>query len=110
MKQGEIWYANLNPIKGREQVGHRPVLIVSANMLNSLLDIVIAMPLTTKIKNYKGNLVLQPNKQNGLSEKSEVLIFHIRSISKSRLTKKLGSINPEQLSALKSGLDDILRY
>ena len=35
MLQGEIWYANLNPIKGSEQAGHRPVLIISGNMLNN---------------------------------------------------------------------------
>lgn len=110
VKQGEIWYAHLSPIKGSEQAGHRPVVIVSGNMLNEYLNIVIAIPLTTKIKNYKGNLVLNPNKANGLTEKSEVLIFHIRSLSKERLEKKIGNISKEELSILKEGLEDILRY
>lgn len=110
IKQGEIWYANLSPIKGSEQVGHRPVVVVSGNMLNKLIDTVIIFPLTTKIKNYKGNLVLSPHEKNGLAEQSEVLIFHIRSLSKERLTKKMGSISKEELDELKQGLDDILRY
>lgn len=110
IKQGEIWYANLNPIKGSEQAGHRPVVIVSGNMLNQLISTVIVFPLTTKIKNYKGNLVLSPNKQNGLAEKSEVLIFHIRSLSKVRLTNRVGTISQKELEDLKQGLDDILRY
>ena len=109
-KQGEIWYANLNPIKGSEQAGHRPVVIVSGNMLNTYLNIVIAMPLTTKVKNYKGNIVLQPNKRNGLSQASEVLVFHIRSLSQDRLEKKLGVITAAELTVLKEGLNDILRY
>jgi mRNA interferase MazF len=108
--QGEIWYANLNPIKGSEQAGHRPVVIISGDMLNTHLNIVIVMPLTTKIKSYKGNVVLKPNKPNGLDKKSEILIFHIRSLSKERLTKKIGEISKAELNKLKQGLDDILRY
>ena len=110
MRQREIWYANLNPSRGREQAGYRPVVIVSGNVLNKYLDIVIACPLTTKIKNYKGNLVLQPDRQNGLSEPSEVLVFHIRSLSKSRLVKKLGTITQNQLNEIRQGLQDILKY
>lgn len=110
MKQKEIWLANLNPGKGSEQIGLRSVVVISGNMLNQYLPIVIICPLTSKIKNYKGNLILVPNDQNGLSEPSELLTFHIRSIYKDRLTKKLGNITPEQLSELKKGLDDILRY
>jgi len=110
MNQREIWYANLNPTKGSEQKGFRPVVIVSGDMLNKHLKIIIACPLTTKIKNYKGNLVLTPTAKNGLTKKSEIMIFHVRSISKDRLIKKIGSISSEELDCLKQGLDDILRY
>lgn len=110
MKQGEIWYAGLNPVKGSEQQGFRPVVIVSGNVLNTYLQIVIACPLTSKIKNYKGNIVLSPDKHNGLTETSEVMVFHIRSISKGRLVKKLGHITSKQLLEIKEGLSDILRY
>ena len=110
MKQREIWYADLNPSRGREQAGYRPVVIISGNVLNKYLEIVIACPLTTKIKNYKGNLVLQPDGQNGLSEPSEVLVFHIRSLSKNRLVKKLGTITQNQLNEIRQGLQDILKY
>ena len=110
MKQREIWYADLNPVKGSEQKGYRPVAIVSGDLVNTHLQIVIACPLTSKIKNYKGNIVLQPSAKNGLSAPSEILIFHIRSISKDRLVRQIGSITPGELSTLKKGLDDILRY
>ena len=110
INQGEIWYANLNPIKGSEQAGHRPVVVVSGNMLNTHLEIVIVMPLTTKIKNYKGNVVLTPDKTDGLDKASEILIFHIRSLARERLTKKIGRISKSELNNLKQGLDDILRY
>lgn len=110
VKQGEIWYTNLNPTKGSEQAGHRPVVILSGNVVNSYLTIVIAMPLTTKIKHYKGNIVLTPTEKNGLKEPSEVLIFHIRSISKERLNKKIGTVTTEELNELKKGLNEILHY
>jgi mRNA interferase MazF len=110
MKQGEIWLANLNPGNGSKQKGQRPVVIISGNMLNQYLPIVIVCPLTSKIKNYKGNLVLIPDNQNGLTETSEILTFHIRSVSKDRLVSKFGNIKQEQLLSIKKGLDDIIRY
>ncbi|RIH62792.1 type II toxin-antitoxin system PemK/MazF family toxin [Mariniphaga sediminis] len=110
MKQCEIWYADLNPVKGSEQEGYRPVVIISGNVVNTLLNVVIACPLTTKIKEYKGNIVLDPDPENGLARKSEILIFHVRSISKERLVKKMGTITPQQLEKLKQGLNDILKY
>ena len=81
MKQGEIWSANLNPSRGSEQARFRPVVIVSGNLLNQHLPVVIVMPLTTKIKKYKGNPILQPTKLNGLKNESEMLVFQIRSVS-----------------------------
>ena len=110
MLQGEIWYANLSPIKGSEQAGLRPILILSGNMLNQYVNIVICCPLTTKIKNYKGNLIIEPDVTNGLHFTSEVLTFHIRSVSKESLTKRLGKVTPNQIQQVKDCLGDILKY
>jgi mRNA interferase MazF len=110
MKQGEIWFANLNPIKGQEQAGISRVVIVSGNLLNTYLNIVICCPLTSKIKNYKGNVVLQPGTKNKLKQASEILVFHIRSISKQRLSKKIGEISSDELSSIKQTLNEILDY
>ena len=110
MKQGEIWYANLNPSKGSEEAGFRPVVIMSGNLLNQYMNIVIIAPLTTKIKHYKGNPILQPSATNGLKDTSEMLVFHIRSISKDRLVRKLGVIDDNELDRANKTLNDILRY
>lgn len=110
MKQREIWYADLDPVKGSEQKGYRPVVIISGDMLNNYLPIVIACPLTTKLKGYKGNVILEPNEENGLSKNSEILVFHVRSISKERLVKMIGKISIAQLKKIKHTLNDILRY
>jgi mRNA interferase MazF len=110
MKQGEIWELYLNPVQGSEQSGRRPAVILSGDMMNKYLKVVIVCPLTTKIKNYKGNVVLTPNEINGLTKELEILTFHIRSVSKERLHHKIGSITDNQLNTIKLGLDDILRY
>jgi len=110
MKQGEIWYTDLNPVKGSEQAGFRPVIIVSGNLLNQHANVVICIPLTTKIKNYHGNLVLDPSPTNGLSAKSEGLTLHVRSISKARLVQRLGNISKTELNQIHTCLNEILTY
>ena len=110
MKQGEIWQANLNPIRGSEQAGIRPVAILSGNMLNQNLQVVIVAPLTTRVKRYKGNPVLVPNDLNGLKRESEILIFHIRSVSKDRLVKKLGVFGKTDLELALKTLNDVLKF
>lgn len=108
MKQGEIWYVDLNPTKVSEQAGFRPTVIISGNLMNTYLPVVICCPLTSKIKNYKGNLILEPNKTNNLELPSEILTFHIRSISKERFVRKLGQLTKDELGIIMEGLNDIL--
>lgn len=110
IKQAEIWLTDLNPTKGSEQAGVRPVVVVSGNLLNQHLHVVIACPLTSKLKNYKGNVVLQPNSKNKLTASSEIMTFHVRSVSKDRLIKKIGVISDEELEQIKHCLNDILKY
>lgn len=110
MKKGEIWMAELNPVKGSEQSGQRPVIIVSGNAMNDHFDLVITCPLSSKVKNFPGNIILQPDNINGIKEKSEILVFQIRTISKQRLKVKLGNIGKEDMSKLEENLLKILRY
>jgi len=110
MRQGEIWYADVNPVKGSEQAGFRPVVILSGNLLNEHLPIVIVAPLTTKIKNYKGNPVIDPKQENGLKARSELLVFHVRSVSRDRLIEKKGNVEMVELTQAIKTLNDILTY
>lgn len=75
MKQAEIWEMYFNPVKGSEQSGRRPAVFVSGNALNDNLNTVIVCPLTSKIKKYKGNVVLSPNKENGLEKNQKFWFF-----------------------------------
>jgi mRNA interferase MazF len=110
MKQGEIWMAKLDPTIDSEQKGTRPVVIISGNAMNSHFGLVIICPLSSMIKGFIGDIILEPNIENGLSEKSEVLVFQIRTISKGRLVHKTGRINEKEMYTLISNLNKILKY
>jgi mRNA interferase MazF len=110
MKQGEIWYANLNPTEGSEQAGFRPVLILSGNLANTYAPVLVCCPLTTKLKNYKGNPILVPDLANGLKETSEVMVIQVRSIAKSRLKSYIGLVSAEVIIQMKKTLNDLLNF
>ncbi|MGO3155271.1 type II toxin-antitoxin system PemK/MazF family toxin [Mesonia sp.] len=110
MKQGEIWEVYLDPIKGSEQGGRRPAVIISGDLANTNLNTVIVCPLTSKLKNYQGNLIAEPNETNGLKKKSEVMTVHIRSISKESFKAKLGYFDKKELAIIIQGLNKIIKY
>lgn len=110
MRQGELWWAELNPVDGLEQAGRRPVLIISGNLLNENTDIAIICPLTSKLKRYHGNLILEVSDENGLPENSEVLTWQIRTVAKARLKDKIGSISINEVEKVHRTLGDILKY
>jgi mRNA interferase MazF len=107
MRQGEIWMSDLNPVIGSEQSGRRPVVILSGNLMNRFLQVIITAPLTSKIKNYQGNPILTPSSLNGLKLESELMVFHIRSISKDRLIEKIGELKEAELKQALATLTDI---
>jgi len=95
-------------LRSGKQAGRRPALIISGDLMNQYLNVIIVCPLTTKIQNYKGNVVLEPDDKNNLSQPSEVLLFHIRSVSKDRLKRKIGVAKTNMVNELKVGLNDLL--
>lgn len=109
MKQGEIWSVYFDPIKGSEQAGNRPAVIISGNLMNLNSDLAIVCPMTSSIKGYKGHPILKPNKINGLEVPSEVLVFQIRTLSKLRFKKRIGTISAENILEIKKTLQEILR-
>lgn len=110
MKKGEIWDSFFDPMLGSEQSGRRPAVIISGNLVNDNVRTVIVCPLTSKLKKYKGNLILNPNDKNGLDKTSEVMTIHIRSLSKERLKRKIGEISDSEMAVIIESLDKIIRY
>jgi mRNA interferase MazF len=108
--QKEIWMADLNPVVGSEQSGIRPVIIISGASMNEHYSVVIMCPLTSKVKPLKGCPVISPNELNHLKTVSQAIPFQVRTISKSRLTKKIGSITNDELEGIQKGLEMFLKY
>ncbi len=105
--QREIWLADLEPVKGSEQGGKRPVVVISGDTLNTTLPISICCPLSSKIKKYPATLLLQPTEENGLETESEIIVFQVRTIAQSRLIKKVGIITPEEGHQILLFLEDL---
>lgn len=93
MKRGDVFYVNLDPTKGSEQVGTRPVLVIQNDVGNEYAPTVIVAPLTTKAfpKKYPTNVPLSKG-TDSLREDSTVLLSQIRTIDKSRLERRLGHL------------------
>ena len=98
IKRGDIFYVDLNPSKGSEQSGRRPVLVIQNNIGNEVSPTVIVAPLTTKkfSKEYPTNVRVKKGIAN-LKEDSAVLLSQIRTIDKNRLERKVGNISGELL-------------
>jgi len=94
-KKWSIWRADLDPVIGSEQGKSRPVLIISEDDINELLDIVNIIPITSR----KAGRIVYPNEtllpegKFGLEKESLVLCHQIRTIDKRRLSKKYGQIS-----------------
>lgn len=94
INQGDIYLANLDPVKGHEQAGLRPVLILQGNLLNSELNTVLIAPITSnmKLKGFMTTCFL-PKSKTKLKKDSLALLFQIRAIDKTRLIKEVGHIS-----------------
>ncbi len=94
-----IWRANLDPVVGSEQGKSRPVLIISEDDINSLLNIVNVVPITSRKSGriIYPNEVLLPAAISGLDKESITLCHQIRTIDKTRLSKKYGQITSAEI-------------
>lgn len=91
--QFEIWIANLNPTKGSEQQGIRPVVILETNAVKSKGNTTIIAPLTSQIDPIFSYEVIIPNgEESGLEQDSKIKIRQIRIADISRLIKKIGNV------------------
>ena len=108
MNQGELWHARLDPIEGSEQSGTRPILIISGNSWNRNSKLIIACSLTTSIRHREGCIIIEKNSTNNLKEDSEILVFQVRSLSKSRLLNFIGLISQTEIDAVIFQLNEFL--
>jgi len=105
--RGEIRWANLNPVVGREQSGERPVLILSQDVFNQRSGTVIAMALTSQEQRARFPLTHELE-NSSVPKRSWVKISQIRTLSTERIGKKIGVVHPEELAHIIDGLNEII--
>ena len=106
--RGEIRWADLNPVRGREQAGLRPVLILSHDVFNERSGTVIAVAITSQPQRAGFPLTLEL-KTGDLPKRSWIKISQIRTLSVERIGKLIGRASPEELSQVVEGLNEIIR-
>ena len=105
--RGEIRWADLNPVRGREQAGLRPVLILSQDVFNDRSGTVIAVALTSQLQRAGFPLTLELHAK-GLQKKSWVKISQIRTLAVERIGKVITRASPEELAQVVEGLNEII--
>ena len=105
--RGDIRWADLAPTRGREQAGHRPVLILSQTVFNERSGTVIAVALSGRRPKAGFPLTLELSSVK-LPRTSWVKISQVRTLSLERIGKKLGAASPEELDQVVQGLNEIV--
>jgi mRNA interferase MazF len=105
--RGEIRWADLNPVRGHEQAGRRPVLVLSHDVFNERSGTVIAVALTSQEPRAGFPLTLE-SQAAGLTKPSWIKISQIRTLSVDRNTRRIARASEEELARVLDGLNEIL--
>ncbi len=105
--RGEIRWADLDPTRGHEQAGHRPVLILSQGVFNQRSGTVIAVAITSRPQRAGFPLTLELESDE-LPKRSWVKISQIRTLSVQRIGRRLGTASPEEITQVIEGLNEIV--
>lgn len=105
--RGDIRWADLNPVRGNEQAGMRPVLILSHDVFNERSGTAIAVAITSQPQRAGFPLTLELASP-GLPKQSWVKISQIRTLSVERIGKKIAAASPEDLAQVIEGLNEIV--
>ena len=96
LNRGDIIGINLNPKKGDEIGKVRPCIVISDNESNSILNTIMVMPLSTKLMDNMAPFRVRLKKRGDLVHDSDVLINHMRAISKKRVTSYISKVTDEE--------------
>lgn len=105
--RGEVRWADLNPVRGREQAGRRPVLVVSHDVFNEHSGTVIALAITSQPQQAGYPLTLELS-SGGLPKRSWVKMSQIRTLSVERIGRRIGRVTAEELAQVVDGLFEII--
>ena len=100
-------WADLNPVKGREQAGQRPVLILSPEVFNERSGTVIAMALTSQPQRAAFPLTMEITSV-ALPKPTWAKISQIRTLSVERVGKRMGRVSDDEMVQIVEGLNEII--
>jgi mRNA interferase MazF len=107
--RGEVWLATLDPTRGHEQAGRRPVLVFSEDAFNQgPAGLVIALPLTSTLRGVPSHVVIRPP-EGGLKQPSAILCEAVRSLAVERLLTRWGSVSPATMARVEDCLRILMR-
>ena len=102
-KRGEVWLADLNPTRGSEQAGTRPVLTLQHDVVSRYTTTVLAIPLTTNLRRAAlPSCVRLAQGEGGLAQDSVALCHQLRVLDTARLQRRLGTVSYDTLTAIES--------
>ncbi len=107
IRRGEIRWADLDPVRGHEQAGSRPVLVVSQDVFNARSGTVVAMALTSRAPRAPFPLSLELTGA-ALPKRSWVKIGQVRTLAVERIGAALGEATPEEMAQVIDGLGEII--
>ena len=105
--RGEVRWADLDPVRGREQAGLRPVLVLSHDVFNERSGTVIAVAITSQPQRAGFPLTYELGSVR-LPKRSWVKISQIRTLSVDRIGRKIGQALPEDVTRIVEGLNEII--
>lgn len=110
MKRFSLYIVNLDPTIGAEIKKKRPCLIVSPDEINTYLQTVIIVPLTSTQRNLPTRILIKATPQSGLSNDSYAVLDRLKTVDKSRLSAPIGEISDEEKHAVSDILKEMFDY
>jgi len=108
LRRGDVVWADLEPTKGREQAGRRPVLVISEDIFNRRSGTIIAMAITSRPQKAGFPLTLKLSGAR-LPKEAWVKISQVRTLSTERLGRRIGRVEDSELEHAVDGLNEIIK-
>jgi len=97
IRRGDIWWVEFDPVRGSEQGGARPALVLQNNTGNRTSSVTIVAAITSQFRRaYPFHVAVTPD-ESGLDRPSLILLNQIRTVDRARLIRWIGQLSPERM-------------
>ena len=105
LKRGDVVRVRFDPTEGSEQAGERPALVLSPDLINERAPVVLVAPFTTRKTErvYAFEALVEPP-DGGLTQRSKVMLLHLRGVDKTRITGRYGALSEETMRSVEEAL------